>query len=515
MIQMGGYGVERYPDVPIKKKAYPLQSILFGHRIQPSQTKYEYMIEFLQVAVAKKLGINRPDDIPRFETEEMFPIHQATDGRFMYVPRQRIGLKRFIFFPRSKLDGKANVDKIAYDECVKVLEAHMDGGNVIRKKNSISIIQSLLTGFSAVNQSRSWFDQNMLPICPEVILPEGMGIKSWRQKLDFSPDNPDVDGRFDYHKYTYMCRGGEVYYLHLLNAISEYPEKKNIIEGQLRKIITSFPQLSCLCGFIQDSWEDYYTASNEIPQLFKELRFIPCSFSQRNRQTLTELENFLGSKSNPFEKMETLANGMILQIMRMMYLAAATEQESNCWVVDVNCAGYDNTEAKKRAVSSFRHNEEVISTYLYQGLEKYRDLLSDKKEDQALIKDAADDSYRLLRKLGKMIGIVIPNTGKGMRFSLSEEIIKFLVLSMIPPKQMVTLDDFASLLYEHFGMVIGPEQYEIEMRRGSVAEVGDTSFLALNLQAFAQKLKECGFLRDLSDATSIVENPYEREDMDE
>ncbi len=29
----------------IKEKKYPLQSILFGHRIQPGQTKYEYLIE--------------------------------------------------------------------------------------------------------------------------------------------------------------------------------------------------------------------------------------------------------------------------------------------------------------------------------------------------------------------------------------------------------------------------------------------------------------------------------------
>ena len=110
-----------------------------------------------------------------------------------------------------------------------------------------------------------------------------------------------------------------------------------------------------------------------------------------------------------------------------------------------------------------------------------------------------------------MIGIIIPNTGKGMRFSISEDIIKFLVLSIIPPKQMRTLDTFIEELYEHFGMVIGPEQYRKEMNRGSVDEVGDFSVLEANVDALAQKLKDCGFLRDLSDATSIVENPYEEE----
>ena len=40
----------------------------------------------------------------------------------------------------------------------------------------------------------------------------------------------------------------------------------------------------------------------------------------------------------------------------------------------------------------------------------------------------------------------------------------------------------------------------------------DLSFMDENKVAFSEKLKECGFLRDLSDATSIVENPYDKED---
>ncbi len=507
--------MKTYPDVKISKKDYPLQSILFGHRIQPSQTKYEYLIEFLQVAIAEKRGGENPLENPTFITQEMFPIEQAADGQFKYIPKLRIGLKRFIFLPKSKLEGKAEVDKEAYKECVRVLESQMIGGNAPKKKNSITIIQNLLTGFSAVNQSRSWFDQNVLPICPEVILPEGMGVKSWRQPLKFDVNDCKIDDKFDYHKYTYMCRGGEVYYLHLMNAISEYPSYKAVIEQRLSEMISSFPQFSYLCNFVQGNWEEYYVGSQDVKPVVKKLGMIPASFAQRNEQTLSELENFLNSKSHPFEKMEMLANGIILQILRMMYLAAASQGESNCWVIDVNCAGHENIEAKKCAIAAFGHNEEIISTYLYRGLEEYRPLLDDKKDDQSIIKNAADDSYRLFRKLGKMIGIIIPNTGKGMRFSLSEDIIKFLVLSIIPPKQMVTLDEFVHQLYIHFGMVIGPEQYKKEMTAGSVADVGDYSFLESNLEAFAQKLKDCGFLRDLSDATAIVENPYEKEESDQ
>jgi hypothetical protein len=318
------------------------------------------LIEFLQVAIAEKQGGAK--DNPSFSTNEMFPIEYAPDGNFRYLPKLGIGLKRFIFLPKSKIDGKAKVDEDAYRQLVKELESHMSGGNAIKKKNSITIIQNLLSGFSAVNQSRSWFDQNVLPICPEVILPEGMGLKKWRQDMTFAHDNPDVDGKFDYHRYTYMCRGGEVYYLHLMNALVENPGYKEEIETRLRDMITSFPQFSYLCNFVKGTWAEYYTANQDVPVVTKELGAIPLKFSQRNQQTLEELSNFLGSKAHPFEKMEALANGIILQIMRMMYLAAATETESNCWVIDVNCAGFENIEAKKCAISSFKHNEEIIST---------------------------------------------------------------------------------------------------------------------------------------------------------
>ncbi len=501
--------MKMYPNVEIQEQQYPLQSLLFGHRIQPSQTKYEYLIEFLQVALAEKHGVNAATE-EKFSTHDMFPVKYAANGKFQYSPRLAIGLKRFIFFPKSKLDGKAEVDKEAYQEFIKYLDTCILNANAIKRKNGIAIIQNLLRGFSAVNQNRSWFDQNVLPICPEVILPEGMGVKSKRKSLSFSVGEPKVDDEFSYNRYTYMSRGGEVYYLHLLNALAEYPDYENAIEGRIRELVSSFPQFTYLCKFVQNSWLDFYQVTPK--DIDKRLGIIPACFSRRNKQTLSELQNFLDSKSHPFEKMEILANGLILQLMRMMYLAASNDQESNSWVIDVNCSGQENIEAKKRAVLAFKHNEEVISTYLYKGLEEYRQLLDPKKTDEALIKDAANDSYRLFRKLGKMIGIIIPNTGKSMRFSLSEDIIKFLVLAIIPPKQMITLDEFIEQLYQHFGMVIGPEQYKEEIRGGFVENVGDFSFLEANVLAFSQKLKDCGFLRDLSDATSIVENPYEKED---
>ena len=110
-------------------------------------------------------------------------------------------------------------------------------------------------------------------------------------------------------------------------------------------------------------------------------------------------------------------------------------------------------------------------------------------------------------------GIIIPITGPGMRFTLSETMVKFLVLSIIKPKGKLTLDTFLDKLYEHYGIVIDSVHYENEIRKNEKVYIDDLSMLYKNKMAFQQMLKDCGFLRDLSDSTSIVENPYDGGDM--
>ena len=62
-------------------------------------------------------------------------------------------------------------------------------------------------------------------------------------------------------------------------------------------------------------------------------------------------------------------------------------------------------------------------------------------------------------------------------------------------------------------MVVSQEHYRRAADDGAVPENENVMFLNANKNAFAQKLKDCGFLRDLSDATAIVENPYEKEEV--
>ena len=120
-------------------KSLPLQSYLFGHRVQPSQTKYEYLIEFLQVVIAKKYNA-----YGKSFDNEYFPVDRsAIEETVSYQPETRIGLKRFVFFPKSKLEGKAEVDKVAYEKCVDELTRNINSKSEIKRRNCVKIIQNL------------------------------------------------------------------------------------------------------------------------------------------------------------------------------------------------------------------------------------------------------------------------------------------------------------------------------------------------------------------------------------
>ncbi len=493
-------------------KGYALQSLMFGHRIKERQTLYEYLIEFLQVAISRKETVST-----EVKSDDYFPIDEnINDGGMRYFPTTRMGLKRFIFFPNSKIDGKAKIDYEAYDECINQLKNSIDSEDEDSKLLYIHLIQHLMYGFNSVSQSRSWFDQNMLPICPEAIAPEGMGVKGLRANLSLDVNSEKIDSSFDFHKYTYMCRGGEVYYLHLLQALQEDPEKNRRISENIKKLLERFPQFSTICKFVENIWNKYLDINENTQPVVKNLGAIPSEYMSFGCLAVNEMNNFLNSSIHPFEKIEVLANGIILQMLRAMYgVAFSLQGYKALWVMDMSDPHQPNTEMRKMASACFSSCEEVINNYLYSGYYFYQDQLTNGKKkaksENEIIRDAKKDSITLFRKLGKQLGVIIPIKGRGTRFTLSEVAIKFLVLSLIPPEGKMTLDAFLDLLYAHYGIVITREHYQEQINKGIFSAVNNLSFFDSNKVAFSQKMKQCGFLRDLSDATSIVENPYKLE----
>ena len=129
----------------------------------------------------------------------------------------------------------------------------------------------------------------------------------------------------------------------------------------------------------------------------------------------------------------------------------------------------------------------------------------EKDEKKNTITDAAKDTSLLVRKLGKDIGLVIPPTGPSMRMTLNESLVKILVLTLIKPGERLLFTTFLQKSYEHFNIIIGPKEAQLHFE--DISYLNDFSE---NERAFLELLRTCGFLRNLSDATSIVENPFKR-----
>jgi hypothetical protein len=461
---------------------------VYGRRIYKDQTLYEYFLEFMLVFLAEKVvnGVVHPGgcflDWPK-------PVS--------YRVPSRVALKRLLFFPRSKRDHKYPVDEEAYTEYFRLLKSHVDSSNeLLSNELTVRLIQELFCGFTAVQRNRSWFAQSLLPICREVVFPEAMA-KRIRRKLRFDWEDPDVDEEFEFHGYYFMARGGEVYFSHLMQGFQNRPELRSVVTNGLTKLVDSFPMFSLLARWAESLWNT--TAKYSTEPIAKTCGEIPDGYKRRATLTCEELANLLQSEIDPLRKMEVLAQGIVLQILRMMHEQARTivypGKENPTWIVHV--PGCSNLSVRQSSMHSYSACEDDLITVLYEYQESWeRSRGKDPETKQDEIRDASDNSHKLFRKLGKEIRLVVPPKGTGMRFSLSEDLVRFLVLALVPPGEKVLLSTFLDRLFEHFGMVISPKHEP------------KCPWLNTNEEAFRTMLKDCGFLRDLSDATSIVENPF-------
>lgn len=483
----------------------------YGKRIYEGQTLYEYLLEFLLIAYADK-ELNGEEKSLGFPNP---PKLTEKSDKLTYKVYPRMGLKRFIFFDKSKLENRFDIDEEAYQNIVNEVKNHIDVQmSDITKDDIVDILQDLFYSFSAVLRNRAWFVQSLLPICPELIFCESMGKKKKRENKEYQEDDKFLDYGFDFKGYSFMARGGEVYFLHLLQGLSSDPSLKDGLEKGLNRLVSSYPVFSELANWVQNIWEN--KVNFEHKTIEKKCEWIPSGYQRRALLTCKELHNFLLTNMNTFQAMEILAHGIVLQILRMMHeqallICKPNKQDIPVWIMDIS---RQDKNIRKESVGSYKLCEEELTKALHKFLinrDKINEKLKKKYSDIKLLNEATKNSHKLFRRLGKEIGLVIPFKGPLMRFTLSENLLKFLVVSLIPPRQKLTFTSFIQKLYEHYRMIIGP--YEFLKHIGSTSKKDkfayDYSYFDGNLIAFQEMLKQCGFLRDLSDATAIVENPYE------
>ncbi|KZZ84376.1 hypothetical protein [Bacillus sp. SJS] len=492
-----------------------IQIQTYGQRLFRDQTLYEYLLEFLVIFSSPKKVSKEEMSEGRYKFETITEEH---NDNLVYYPSPKMALKRFIFLNRSEIDKRFNVDIDALEEHRELLKDKISTEDPnINKEFILNVLQDLLYGFNAIIGKRSWFAQSLLPMAPELIFCEAIGSKTERERINSTSNIKEVDGKFDFNYRAFMARGGEVYYLHVLQGIQELPEIKEKLESRIKSLITSVPQLSKISKFLQNNWElDKFKDLKEIEEdpiekldyIKKKMEWIPDNYRKRGANTVEELLNLLSSSVNTTEKIELFTSLIALQVIRMMCLQAQITLygiDNGEWLIDV--INDPSHQIRKMAVTSYERLEEnVFRAVHHADLEGYMDKGEHNRTKEAIYEEASKDSNRLIRKLGKQIGLIIPPKGGNMRLSINESLIKVLVLAIVPPGKRMLYTTFLNKCYEHFKIIIGSTEAKKHWLENNELDV--TIFNA-NSEKFQIMLKDCGFLRDLSDSTSIVENPFQ------
>ena len=497
---MNTFPVGMNSDYDRIKNGKIVSSMLFGNRFKSDQTLYEYMIEFLLVYSSAK-----SDNL----TDGKMSFHDTIiEKKLSYWVEPRMALRRFVFYDKARKKGTIKADEQAYQEMIKLLKAKMEDMSEEDKDECLESIQDLFHGYAVVIKNRFWGAQALLPICPEFMMCGcDPSEKKRKAAVKWDDDPITVDSKFSFDRRNFLARGGELYYLHLLQGLEGQPEKKNTLEYLLNDLVAvQCEKISKMASFVQETWEKGMGFDRDELSQQLNLSFIPeNAYKECEVYSVDELINFLSCKMHPINRMEILAKGIMFQIMRMMSWRVSNYlgNDKRKWIVDMKGASKDSV--KKIAADAYSALEADFMTVLNQIAREF-----DISEDEMMtcVQKAKQDSLDIFRAKGKEMQCIIPNKGAFERFSLSEDIIRFLVLALIAPGEKMTLNMFLEKLYEHYGIVIGPNEYRKSLENDNSLDTSLASCFAENEVAFQKFLKETGFLKELSDATSIVTNPY-------
>lgn len=488
---------------------------LFGKRFYKDQTPVEYLAEFLLVFASAKTAEGG--------YRNQFPL-VAPDTVLHYWPEDRLPLKFFAFFASSKLETRHQVHREAYRTAIEELKKHIKGSEA-KRNLSVRLLQSLFSGFVGVAKNRTWATQTFLPasqclLAREVDWRHTKALKyklaTWQATMAY----------FDTTAHNFMARGGELIYLQLLNVFNDFHSVdlqrmrsdenylhlgddgmwQNRIEAGLHETLGKVEKhIGDLASFVEITWNEY--KCSDTPLKKSNLCWVPKDTAAEAYLLASEMLNVVSSSHGSLQKVEFLQDLCCLHVLRTLCFHARRLGADNdvtpgfagnfVWIA---CGREgEGTSVKTLAVEGYSKIEQML----------YRVLRLDPNADRSAAAKGDDHVYKLFRKLGKDIGLLAPPTGKNIRFVLPNSLIRLLVASLIRPGERVRLTEFYRRIFAHYGIAIRSNELAAALRwlgnsNSVVAVTQDSSW-------FEDELQRGGFLIALSDAVSIVRNPYDPE----
>ena len=517
---------------------------LFGSRFFSDQTVLEFLVELLLVAYSpKKLLDMKPFN--KVFPDRDFLQNWSPNERLLYASPARLNLKLFSFIGASKLETRHESHKDHYQDILDKLRNRIDSDSPGEEDDILRTLENLFLGFQGAGYERTWCAQTFVPISFALLSAETLWNQSLAKRsgdLDWRKITKEFRHFFSVSRHRFLARGGELLYLQLCNALRQSSEKidlfsrhlgisLNKVEADPAKLYNdlgnAFKTIMAHCPPALDKIAllidqvDGETVQRTDGKADNE-RFTNCGWCPEDswREGYLFAIEFLRvcqAEIDSIERIEMLKLCCAFQVLRSLCAQSARvvpwskERLSNgnglefIWAVS-SPSGEDSI-IKQVSQRNLKSVQQLIYDAIHipkikENVDKYY-----RKTSQSLYKEA-NTRYgdRFFLSLSKKIGFVVPKKGPGARFVFSDQIIRYLVLALIRPGERCTLDTFKHLLFAHYGLAIDGKY--IQKARAwcddpllSESAMGNDDWLV-------QRLRASGFLIHLSDACSLVQNPF-------
>lgn len=541
-----------------KSKLYPDESLLsssslqdlqenpafrfFGKRLFGDQSLPEFLNELLLILFSPKRLANPPHT----PIECCFPPRDRLaipgDQRIEYAPSARLNLKLFAFFGASRLDARHKSHRDHFESlrqwllnCLQTEYEH-DNLAIIRD------LENLFLGLRSVGDGRTWCAQQFLPLCQNLLTSEtiwqetkGKNAANWDEALSFFSNN----------KYAFMSHGGDVLYYQLCLALSQTKDRilqwsneaglglspeecdpeglHKDLERALQGLLGKRSGLDALAALISDLETE--TAARTDHDRRGERRYQSmgwCSAESWREGYLfaVELLRILHAEVDIMDRLILLETACGLHILRTLAArTAALTRQPLPWpgyLLPITAPEEKNITLRavsQHACKRLRTMQErlILDQLPYCTFEP-----KNKGDGSPAALEAAKKKYLgndvcqkyvsgLFSSLAKnYLGLIVPRTGSGERFVLSERILRLLVLTLVPAQGHLSLDRFKARARAWHGFVFDAEGFEDTQRWLT----GRTAIFPTRCDAWLRDVLEDGnFLIHLSDACSLVHNP--------
>jgi len=526
---------------------------LFGRRFFTDQTVQELLIEFLLVASSvKQIGGSRiPIDqvFPGFDLLRNWPEKMPLE----YAAKARINLKLFSFLGASKLETRHKSHQQHYRRLLDLLKSpeKLVRSESIDTTEVLRTLENLFLGFQGVGGQRTWCTQGFVPIARNFIVAESI----WKKTRAVANNITDWNEALNYivhSQHIFLARGGELLYLQICNTLRQEEETLNnwaqqnnlsfsnresspvklhdALRNAINSVLGACPDtIDKLAAFIDTGIESETAKLTEYKENSEEPRFTPCGWCPTESWPegylfSVEILRISEAAIDPIERLELMEIACAVQVLRSLCAQSARYVDwiqerkkysgplNYVWAIsDPNGRNNALKQISKRCVNNIQRM--IYDAVRHPGIKSVLEAQKTDDDSHGLEwKDPYSEvdaryGHKLFLTLSKRIGLIVPKRGAGARFTLNDKLIRFLVLSVVRPGERMRYNTFKNLVFAHYGIALDKEKI------GQACEwCGYKKLSTLGEESdewFVEMLEASGVLLRLSDAHSLVINPFD------